>query len=63
MKDFEIQEIRRIRSQISSEHGNEIHAIASYYRRIENELKKSGKYRFIEKENHFSKEQHPQQIC
>lgn len=55
MVDFEIQEIRRIRHQVSSEHGNDLRALGEYYHQIENELKKTGKYRFIEKE-HDSKE-------
>lgn len=62
MDDFEIQEIRRIRRQISAEHGNNIQALAVYYRQIEKELKKSGKYRFAEKEQRFIKEEQAQQI-
>ncbi|EDN66092.1 hypothetical protein BGP_2210 [Beggiatoa sp. PS] len=51
MYDYEIEEIRRIRQQISAENGNNLEAIAKYYRQIEEELKNSGKYRFIEKGN------------
>jgi len=47
--DYEIEEIRRIRQQISAENGNNLEAIVKYYRQIEEELKNSGKYRFLEK--------------
>jgi hypothetical protein len=50
MNDYEIQEIRRIRQQIAAENGNNLQAIVEYYRQIEEELKNSGKYRFVEKE-------------
>jgi hypothetical protein len=48
MNDYEIQEIRRIRQQISAENGNNLKAVAKYYRQIEEELKNSGKYRFVQ---------------
>lgn len=55
MSDYEIQEIRRIRHQISAEHGHDLRRLAEYYRRVEQELRKSGKYRFID-EKHVSAE-------
>lgn len=45
MKDYEILEIRKIRHQVSSEHGHDIRELAEYYRGIEQELEKSGRYR------------------
>jgi len=59
MNDYEIQEIRRIRQQIATENGNNLQAIVEYYRQIEEELKNSGKYRFVEKGGHSK--QPPQQ--
>ena len=53
MSDYEIQEIRRIRHRISAEHEHDLRKLAEYYRRIELELRKSGKYRFFD-ENHVS---------
>ena len=46
MTDDAIKEIRRIRHQISEEHGHDVHKVAAYYRKIEQELVESGQYRF-----------------
>jgi hypothetical protein len=62
MYDYEIQEIRRIRQQISAENGNNLKAVAKYYRQIEEELKNSGKYRFVEKGYNYNQRQPSQQI-
>ncbi|RKZ86845.1 MAG: hypothetical protein DRR19_14385 [Candidatus Parabeggiatoa sp. nov. 1] len=62
MDDYEIQEIRRIRQQISSENGNNLKAVAKYYRQIEEELKNSGKYKFVEKGYNYNRRPPPQQI-
>ena len=51
MSDYEIQEIRRIRHQISAEHGHDLRRLAEYYRRIEHELRNSGKYRFFDRKH------------
>ncbi|HIE01744.1 MAG TPA: hypothetical protein EYP59_15900 [Thiotrichaceae bacterium] len=48
MEDYEIQEIRRIRQQISFENKHDLKAVAEYYRQIEKELRNSGRYRFID---------------
>lgn len=48
MPNDEIAEIRRIRHQISEECGHDIRKVAAYYRRVEEELKKSGDFRFEE---------------
>ena len=58
MEDYEIQEIRRIRQQISSENKHDLKAVAEYYRQIEKELRNSGRYRFIdEKRYHYARKQ------
>ena len=62
MYDYEIQEIRRIRQQISAENGNNLKAVAKYYRQIEEELKNSGKYRFVENGYNYNRRQPSQQI-
>jgi len=46
MSNSEIAEIRAIRHQISQECGHDIHKVAAYYRQVEEELKKSGRFRF-----------------
>ena len=46
MTNEEIAEIRKIRHQISEECGHDIHKVAAYYRQVEEELKKSGRYHF-----------------
>ena len=56
MSDHEIAEVRRIRQQISAQHGRDVKKIADYYRQLEQELRKSGKYRFID-EQHGGAEQ------
>ncbi len=48
MNDYEINEIRLIRRQISAEHGHDLKDLAKYYRKIEQELRSSGKYRFLD---------------
>ncbi len=46
MSDYEIAEVRRIRQQISAQHGHGVKKLADYYRQFEQELRKSGKYKF-----------------
>ena len=48
MPNDEIAEIRKIRHRISEECGHDIHKVAAYYRQVEEELKKSGQFRFEE---------------
>jgi hypothetical protein len=48
MPNDEIAEIRKIRHQISEECGHDIHKVAAYYRQVEEELKRSGEFRFEE---------------
>ena len=46
MLNDEIAEVRRVRHEISKECGHDIHKVAAYYRRIEEDLRKSGDFRF-----------------
>lgn len=48
MPNDEVAEIRKIRHQISEECGHDIHKVAAYYRKVEEELKESGQFRFEE---------------
>jgi len=48
MIDYEIAEVRRIRQQISAQYGQDVKKLADYYRQLEQELRKSGKYRFAD---------------
>ena len=48
MADEEIQEIRRIRHEISARHGHDLKRLLAYYKQMEDEFRKSGKYRFEE---------------
>ena len=49
MPNDEIAEIRKIRHQISEECGHDIHKVAEYYRQVQEELKRSGQFRFEER--------------
>lgn len=48
MSDYEIDEIRRIRHQISARHDHDLRKVADYYRNVERELRQSGRYRFAD---------------
>ena len=48
MSDYEIDEIRRIRHQISAEHGHDLRKIAEHYREFEKELRESGQFKFAD---------------
>jgi len=48
MPNDEIAEVRKIRHEISEECGHDVRKVAAYYRRVGEELKKSGEFRFEE---------------
>jgi hypothetical protein len=48
MSDYEIDEIRRIRHKISAEHGHDLRKLAAHYRKLEEELRKSGQFKFAD---------------
>ena len=52
MSDYEIDEIRGIRHQISEAHGHDLGKIADHYRKLEKELRKSGRFKFADEEPH-----------
>ena len=48
MPNDEIADVRRVRHEISEECGHDIRKAAAYYRQIEEDLRKSGDFRFEE---------------
>ena len=49
MADKEINEIRRIRHEISEQCGHDVHRVVAYYREVESQLRESGRFRFEER--------------
>ena len=41
-----MEEIREMRRKISAEFGHDLNRLVAYYQELENETRKSGKYRF-----------------
>ena len=48
MADYEIDEIRRIRREISARFDHDLNKLCEYYRKLEGEYRKSGKYKFVD---------------
>ena len=48
MTDYEIDEIRRIRRKISARFDYDIDKLIAHYQALENEYRKSGKYKFVD---------------
>lgn len=48
MPNDEIAEVRRVRHEISRECAHDVRKVAAYYRQIEEDLRKSGDFRFEE---------------
>lgn len=46
MSDHEIKIIRQVRHEISAECDHDVDRVVAYYRRFEEELRRSGKFRF-----------------
>ncbi len=63
MYDYEIEEIMRIRQEISDENKNDINQLAKYYRKIEDELRSSGKYKFVDQSYNSSSKPRSQPIA
>lgn len=47
MHDYEIDEIRRIRHEISNENHHNLKEVSEYYKKIEDELRNKGQYKFV----------------
>ena len=48
MTDNEINEVRRIRHEISARFGHDIGRLVAHYQKIEKEFRRSGKYKFAD---------------
>ena len=48
MADYEIDEIRRIRREISAKFDHDARKLGEYYRKLEEKYRKSGKYKFVD---------------
>ena len=48
MANYEIDEIRRIRREISAKFDHDASKLGEYYRKLEEEYRKSGKYKFVD---------------
>ena len=48
MADREINEVRRIRHEISARFGHDVSRLVAHYQELENELRRSGEYRFAD---------------
>lgn len=48
MRDREINEIRRIRQEISAQFGHDVGRLVAHYQKIEKELRQSGEYKFAD---------------
>jgi hypothetical protein len=48
MADEVIREVRRVRHEISRRCGHDPHKVVAWYRAFQDELKRSGNYRFLQ---------------
>ena len=48
MADYEIDEIRRIRREISARFDHDVSKLIAHYQALEREYRKSGKYKFVD---------------
>ena len=48
MSDYEIDQIRRVRQQISAEHDHDLRKVAEYYRSVEDELRQTRRFKFAD---------------
>ena len=50
-----MEEVREMRRKISAEFGHDLKRLGAYYQELETEMRKSGKYRFVDPPNKESK--------
>lgn len=43
-----MEEVHEMRRKISEEFGHDLNRLVAYYQKVENEMRKSGKYRFVD---------------
>ncbi len=46
-----MEEVREMRRKISAEFGHDFNRLVAYYQELENEMRKSGKYKFADTPN------------
>ncbi|MCE2414863.1 hypothetical protein J4G07_12745 [Candidatus Poribacteria bacterium] len=51
MTNYEIDEIRRIRREISARFDHDVGKLIAHYQALEKEYRKSGKYKFVDPPN------------
>ena len=66
MSNYEIDEIRRIRREISAKFDHDLNKLGEHYRKLEGKYRKSGKYKFVdppeEKPENTESDEEKQQI-
>ena len=45
-----VKEVREMRMKISEECGHDLNKLLAYYQKVEKEMRKSGKYKFVDQE-------------
>ena len=48
MVNYEIDEIRRIRQEISARFDHDVNKLCEYYMKLDEKYRKSGKYKFVD---------------
>ena len=48
MANYELDEIRRIRREISAKFNHDVTKLGEYYRELDKKYRKSGKYKFVD---------------
>lgn len=48
MADYELDEIHRIRREISTKFNHDVSKLVAHYQALEKEYRKSGKYKFVD---------------
>lgn len=48
MENYELDEIRRIRREISAQFDHDVDKLIAHYQALEEEYRKSGKYKFVD---------------
>ena len=59
MADYELDEIRRIRRKISTGFGHGVSKLVAHYQALEQEYRKSGKYKFVDPPDEKPKAEKP----
>ena len=56
MANYEIDEIRRIRREISERFDHDVDKLIAHYQALEREYRKSGKYKFVDPPDEMPKD-------